>query len=48
MNVTEIVQLVPTASVRGLSGHVFVCAKSPAFAPVTPIQSIVSAALPGW
>ena len=45
-NVTEIVQLAPTPSVLGLSGQVFVCAKSPAFVPVTPIESIVSAALP--
>src|SRR5215203_3447481 len=34
------------ASVLGATGHVFVCAKSPAFAPVRPIELIVSAPVP--
>jgi hypothetical protein len=44
--VAEIVQLAPTASVLGASGQVFVCAKSPAFGPETPIELIVSGAVP--
>ena len=43
---TEIEQLAPAASVLGLTGQVLVCAKSPAFAPVTPIELIVIAAEP--
>src|SRR5512132_4471659 len=43
VNVTEIVQLAPAASVLG---HAFVCAKSPAFVPVIPIELIVIAADP--
>jgi hypothetical protein len=43
---TEIVQLAPAASVEGESGQVFVCAKSPAFAPAIPIELIVSGAVP--
>lgn len=35
-NVAEIVHVAFTASVAGLTGQVFVCAKSPAFAPVIP------------
>ena len=46
LNVTEIVQLAPAASVLGAIGHVFVCAKSAAFAPVRPIELIVSAPVP--
>ncbi len=36
----------PAASVAGPCGHVFVCAKSLAFVPATPIAPIVSGALP--
>ena len=46
VNVTETVQLAPTARVEGLSGQVLVRAKSPAFAPVTPTLLIASAAVP--
>jgi hypothetical protein len=46
VNETEIVQFAPGASVLGATGQVFVCAKSPAFAPVTPIELIVSAPVP--
>jgi len=46
VKLAEIVQLAPTASVLGASGHVFVCAKSPAFDPETPIELIVSGAVP--
>jgi hypothetical protein len=46
LKVTEIVQLAPAASVLGATGHVFVCAKSPAFAPPRPIELIVSAPVP--
>ena len=46
MKVTEIEQLAPAASVLGLTGQVLVCAKSPAFVPVTPIELIVIAAEP--
>src|SRR5829696_6900957 len=45
-NVAEIVQLAPTASVLGVSGHVFVCPKSAAFAPAMPIELIVRGAVP--
>jgi hypothetical protein len=45
-NVTLILQFAPAASVVGLTGHVFVCAKSPLFAPVMAMLVIVSAALP--
>src|SRR5262249_52295923 len=43
VNVTLIAQLAFAASVVGLSGHVVVCAKSPAFVPVIPMLAIVSA-----
>ena len=46
LKLTEIEQLAPGARVEGESGQVFVCAKSPAFAPVTPIELIVSAPVP--
>jgi hypothetical protein len=46
VNVMEMVQLAPTASVLGASGQVFVCAKSPAFAPPTPTELSVSGAVP--
>src|SRR2546425_8303755 len=46
VKVTEIVQLAPAASVLGLSGQVFVWAKSLAFAPLTATVLIVSAAVP--
>jgi hypothetical protein len=45
-NVTEIVHVAFTPSVAGLSGHVFVCAKSPAFAPATAIPVIANGAVP--
>jgi hypothetical protein len=45
-NVTDTVQLAPTASVEGLSGQFEVCAKSPALVPVIPIAVIANAALP--
>jgi hypothetical protein len=45
-NVTTIVQLPPAASVALPLGHVSLSEKSPAFAPVTPILLIVSAAVP--
>jgi hypothetical protein len=45
-NVAEIVQFALAASVAGLSGHVLVWAKSPAFVPVTPMLVIVNGALP--
>ena len=45
-NVTLSVQVAPAASVLGLSGQVFVCAKSPALAPLTPMLLIVNAAVP--
>jgi len=46
LKVAEIVQLAPAASVLGATGHVFVCATSAAFAPVRPIELIVSAPVP--
>jgi hypothetical protein len=46
LNVTLIVQFAFAASVAGLTGQVFVCAKSPAFAPVIETPVIVIAALP--
>lgn len=46
VNVTEIVQLPLTASVAGEIGHVFVCAKSAAFVPLTAMELIVSGAVP--
>ena len=45
-NVTEIVHVAFTASVAGLSGHVFVCAKSPGFAPPIATLEIVNGAVP--
>jgi hypothetical protein len=45
-NVTEIVHVAFAASVAGLTGHVFVCAKSPAFAPVIPTVETSRGALP--
>jgi hypothetical protein len=45
-NVTLILQFAPAANVVGLTGQVFVCAKSPLFAPVMAMLVIVSAALP--
>ena len=45
-NVTLIAQFAPAASVFGLSGQVFVWAKSAAFVPLTPTLLIVSAAVP--
>ena len=44
--VTEIVQLALAANVLGADGQVFVCAKSLAFVPVTPMLVIVSGAVP--
>ena len=41
VNVTLIVQFAFAASVFGLTGQVFVCAKSPAFVPVSAILLIV-------
>jgi hypothetical protein len=46
LNVTLIAQFAFAASVAGLTGHVFVCAKSPAFAPVMLTPVIVRAAVP--
>jgi hypothetical protein len=46
VKVVEIVQAALTASVEGLNGHVFVWAKSPAFAPLTPTLEIVKGAVP--
>jgi hypothetical protein len=45
-NVTEIVQVAFAASVAGPTGHVFVCAKSPAFAPEIPTLETRKGALP--
>lgn len=44
--VTEIVQEAPAASVAGLEGHVFVWAKSPAFAPANAMPLIESGDVP--
>ena len=41
-----ITQLLPAASVKGETGHVFVCAKSLAFAPTIEILLTVILALP--
>ena len=46
VNVTEIVQVAPAASVFGAIGHVFVCAKSPACVPPTAMLEISSGAAP--
>lgn len=46
VKVVDTAQEAPAASVLGLSGHVVVRAKSPAFAPVSEMPVIVSAALP--
>jgi hypothetical protein len=46
LNVKLTVQLLPTASVLGATGHVLVSAKSPLFAPVIVILLMVSAVLP--
>jgi hypothetical protein len=46
VNVTEIVQLAPTASVAVPLGHVLVCAKSTAFAPPIAILEIDNGAVP--
>jgi hypothetical protein len=46
VNVTLSVQLAPAASVVGLSGQVFVCAKSAALAPLSEMLVMVSAAEP--
>ena len=46
LNVTLITQFALAAKVAGLTGHVLVCAKSPAFAPVIETPVIVIAALP--
>src|SRR3954454_19676400 len=46
VNVTEIEQEAPAASVLGLIGQLFVCAKSLAFAPVIAMLPIDSGALP--
>ncbi len=46
VKVTLIVQFAPAASVLGLMGQVFVCAKSLAFVPLTVMLVIVSAAVP--
>jgi hypothetical protein len=46
VNVTEIVQVALTASVAGLSGHVFSWAKSAAFVPVMTTLLIVIGAVP--
>ena len=46
-NVTEIVQILPAFNVAtGASGQLFVCAKSPGFAPVKPMDEIVSGEAP--
>jgi hypothetical protein len=42
LKVAEIEQDAPTARVAGLTGHVFVWAKSPTFAPVIAMLPIVS------
>jgi len=42
VKVTFTVQKAFTASVAGLTGQLFVCAKSPGFAPVTAMPAIVS------
>jgi hypothetical protein len=46
VKVTLSVQLAVAARVAGLSGQVFDCAKSVAFAPFTVMPLIVSAAVP--
>ena len=46
VKVTLMMQLTPAASVFGLSGQVFVWAKSPAFAPLSETLVMVSAAVP--
>lgn len=46
VKVTLIVQLAFTARVELLAGHVFVCAKSPAFVPVRVMLEMVSGAVP--
>src|SRR5262245_21022195 len=46
VNVTEIVQLAPAASVAGLSGQLLSWAKSPALAPASPMLEITSGARP--
>jgi hypothetical protein len=46
LNVTLMAQFAFAASVAGLTGQVFVCAKSPALAPVMVTPVIVNAALP--
>src|SRR6266496_3154431 len=46
VNFTEMVQVAPAVRVAGAIGHVFVCEKSPAFAPVSETRSIVSGAVP--
>src|SRR5438067_1446456 len=54
LKVTVMVQLALTASVLGLSGQVFVWAKSPALVPVSPTLVMVRGAVPllvsvtGW
>ncbi len=45
-NVAEIVHVAFGASVAGLTGHVFVCAKSPAFVPVIPTLETSRGAVP--
>src|SRR3954468_12320707 len=45
-NVAEIVQVALAASVSGASGQSLVCAKSPAFVPMTPMLVIVRGAAP--
>jgi hypothetical protein len=45
-NVTLSAQLAPAANVLGLSGQVFVWAKSPALGPLMAILEIVSGAVP--
>src|SRR5262245_40520180 len=46
VNVTEIVQLAPAASVLGPSGQLLSWAKSPALAPASPMLEITSGASP--
>jgi hypothetical protein len=46
LKVAEIVHVAFTASVTGATGQSLVCAKSPVFAPVSPMLEIVSGAVP--
>ena len=48
VNVTLMVQFAPPASVDPIAGQLFVCAKSPGFAPmmVIPVPLMVTAVVP--